>query len=139
MTDTRGPATGWLAAAVLAPAAAGALALGTGWAVAHPPRDQAVAAAPTATTADDPDALLDRTDARLHQQALAAQDRVVHLTRALHRLRARARALRSAPLPGAGGRGVAATRSSGGGTVSVPAPPVVAAPAPATHTSTGAS
>jgi len=77
---------------------------------------------------------VDRIDVRLHRQALAAQDRVVHLTRVLHRVQASTRALRHAPLRvgsvSAGGRG---------GGVSVPAPPVAAAPAPASHTSTGAS
>jgi outer membrane protein TolC len=138
MTDTRRSTTEWLTVAVLAPATAGALAVGTGWALAHPPRDQqSVTAGSAMTVADEPDALPDRTEARLHQRALAAQDRVAHLTRTLHRLRARADALRSAPLPGASSSGVAATPA--GGTVSVPAPPVPAAPAPATHTSTGAS
>jgi hypothetical protein len=138
MTDTSRSASGLLAVALMAPAAAGALAVGTGWALAHPPRDQAVASGATSTAADEPDLALGRTDARLHQQALAAQRRVEHLTRALHHLRARAEALRAAPLPGAGG-GFAAPTSSGGSSVSVPAPPVAAAPRPATHTSTGAS
>ncbi len=139
MTDSRRPASGLLAVALMAPAAAGALAVGTGWALAHPPRDQAVASGATSTAADEPDLPLGRTDARLHQQALAAQRRVEHLTRALHHLRARAEALRAAPLPGAGGSGFAAPTSTGGSSVSVPAPPVAAAPRPATHTSTGAS
>jgi hypothetical protein len=139
MTDTPRSTTGWLAVAVLAPAAAGALAVGTGWALAHPPRDQAVASGATSAAADEADLPLDRTDARLHQQALAAQRRVEHLTRALHHVRARAEALRAAPLPGAGASGFAARASSGGGNVSVPAPPVATAPRPATHTSTGAS
>jgi hypothetical protein len=139
MTDIRRSTTGWLAVAVLAPAATGALAVGTGWALAHPPREQAVAAGSAITAADERDLVVDRSEARLHRQALAAQDRVAHLTRVVHRLRARAEALRAAPLPGAGVSGFAAPPSSGGGRVSVPAPPVAAAPAPATHTSTGAS
>ena len=137
MTDSRGTSAGWRTAVVLAPAAAAALAVATGWAVAHPPEGSATsapkAAAPAADTA------VDHTDIRLHRQALAAQARVVALTKALHRLRARTDALRSAPLPGAGGGGSVTVSSGGGGSVSVAAPPVAAAPAPATHTSTGAS
>jgi len=138
MTDARRSTSGLLAVVVLAPAAAGALAVGTGWALAHPPRDQAVAAGSAVTAADEPQAV-DRSDALLHQQALTAQRRVEHLTRALHQLRARAEALRAAPLAGAGSSGFTAQPSSGGGSVSVPAPPVASAPRPATHTSTGAS
>jgi hypothetical protein len=138
MTDARRSTSGLLAVVVLAPAAAGVLAVGTGWALAHPPRDQAVAAGSAVTAADEPQAV-DRSDALLHQQALTAQRRVEHLTRALHHLRARAEALRAAPLPGAGSSGFTARPSSGGGSVSVPAPPVASAPRPATHTSTGAS
>jgi len=138
MTDAPRTTSGLLAVVVLAPAAAGALAVGTGWALAHPPRDQAVAAGSAVTAADEPQAV-DRSDALLHQQALTAQRRVEHLTRALHHLRARAEALRAAPLPGAGASGFVAPPSSGGGSVSVPAPPVATAPRPATHTSTGAS
>jgi len=138
MTDAPRTTSGLLAVVVLAPAAAGALAVGTGWALAHPPRDQAVAAGSAVTAADEPQAV-DRSDALLHQQALTAQRRVEHLTRALHHLRARAEALRVAPLPGAGSSGFTARPSSGGGGVSVPAPPVASAPRPATHTSTGAS
>ncbi len=138
MTDARRTTSGLLAVVVLAPAAAGVLAVGTGWALAHPPRDQAVAAGSAVTAADEPQAV-DRSDALLHQQALTAQRRVEHLTRALHHLRARAEALRAAPLPGAGSSGFTARPSSGGGSVSVPAPPVASAPRPATHTSTGAS
>ena len=138
MTDAPRTTSGLLAVVVLAPAAAGALAVGTGWALAHPPRDQAVAAGSAVTAADEPQAV-DRSDALLHQQALTAQRRVEHLTRALHHLRARAEALRAAPLPGAGSSGFTARPSSGGGSVSVPAPPVASAPRPATHTSTGAS
>jgi hypothetical protein len=138
MTDARRSTSGLLAVVVLAPAAAGVLAVGTGWALAHPPRDQAVAAGSAVTAADEPQAV-DRSDALLHQQALTAQRRVEHLTRALHHLRARAEALRAAPLPGAGSSGFTARPSSGGGGVSVPAPPVASAPRPATHTSTGAS
>ena len=138
MTDAPRTTSGLLAVVVLAPAAAGALAVGTGWALAHPPRDQAVAAGSAVTAADEPQAV-DRSDALLHQQALTAQRRVEHLTRALHQLRARAEALRAAPLAGAGSSGFTARPSSGGGSVSVPAPPVASAPRPATHTSTGAS
>jgi hypothetical protein len=138
MTDAPRTTSGLLAVVVLAPAAAGVLAVGTGWALAHPPRDQAVAAGSAVTAADEPQAV-DRSDALLHQQALTAQRRVEHLTRALHHLRARAEALRAAPLPGAGSSGFTARPSSGGGSVSVPAPPVASAPRPATHTSTGAS
>ena len=139
MTDARRSTSGLLAVVVLAPAAAGALAVGTGWALAHPPRDQAVAAGSAVTAADEPHQAVDRTGALLHQQALTAQRRVEHLTRALHQLRARAEALRAAPLAGAGSSGFTARPSSGGGSVSVPAPPVASAPRPATHTSTGAS
>jgi len=138
MTDAPRTTSGLLAVVVLAPAAAGVLAVGTGWALAHPPRDQAVAAGSAVTAADEPQAV-DRSDALLHQQALTAQRRVEHLTRALHHLRARAEALRAAPLPGAGSSGFTARPSSGGGSLSVPAPPVASAPRPATHTSTGAS
>ena len=138
MTDAPRTTSGLLAVVVLAPAAAGVLAVGTGWALAHPPRDQAVAAGSAVTAADEPQAV-DRSDALLHQQALTAQRRVEHLTRALHHLRARAEALRAAPLPGTGMSGFATRPSSGGGSVSVPAPPVASAPRPATHTSTGAS
>jgi outer membrane protein TolC len=139
MTDPRRSTSGLLAVVVLAPAAAGALAVGTGWALAHPPRHQAVAAGSAVTAADEPHLAVDRTDARLHQQALTAQRRVEQLTRALHHLRARAEALRAAPLPGAGASGFAPGPSGVGGGVSVPAPPVATAPRPATHTSTGAS
>ena len=139
MTDTRRSTSGLLAVVVLAPAAAGALAVGTGWALAHPPQDQAVAAGSTVTAADEPLLAVDRADARLHQEALTAQRRVEHLTRALHHLRARAEALRAAPLPGAGASGFVPPPSSSGGSVSMPAPPVATAPRPATHTSTGAS
>ena len=139
MTDPRGTSAGWRTAVVLAPAAAAALAVATGWAVAHPPEGSAsTASAPTAA-APAADPAVDHTDIRLHRQALAAQARVVALTKALHRLRARTDALRSAPLPGAGGGGSVTVSSSGGGSVSVAAPPVAAAPAPATHTSTGSS
>ena len=138
MTDSRGTSAGWRTAVVLAPAAAAALAVATGWAVAHPPEGSATSVAvPEAAPAADP--AVDHTDIRLHRQALAAQARVVALTKALHRLRARTDALRSAPLPGAGGGGSVTVSSGGGGSVSVAAPPVAAAPAPATHTSTGAS
>ena len=138
MTDARGTSAGWRTAVVLAPAAAAALAVATGWAVAHPPEGSATSVTtPEAAPAADP--AVDHTDIRLHRQALAAQARVVALTKALHRLRARTDALRSAPLPGAGGGGSVTVSSGGGGSVSVAAPPVAAAPAPATHTSTGAS
>ena len=139
MTDTPGTATGWRSATVLAPAAAAALAVATGWAVAHPPPGSA---APTAAPHVVPveRTAVDRVDVRLHRQALAAQDRVVHLTRVLHRVQARTRALRDAPLR-VGGVSTGGYAAGRGGGVSVPAPPVAAAPAPApaSHTSTGAS
>ena len=81
---------------------------------------------------------VDHTDIRLHRQALAAQARVVQLTRALHRLRARTGALRAAPLRACGGSGGGYAAGAGRRGVR-PGPPVAAAPAPATHTSTGAS
>ena len=40
MTDAPRTTSGLLAVVVLAPAAAGALAVGTGWALANPPREQ---------------------------------------------------------------------------------------------------
>jgi hypothetical protein len=144
MTEPRSTTAGWRTAAVLAPAAAAALAVTTGWAMAHPPEGPATTAPPLAPqVASAPDPTVDRDEARLHQQALAAQGRVGHLTRTLQRLRARTGALQAEPLEvvaAASPVGATMPRSSGGGGVSVPAPPVPApAPAPATHTSTGAS
>jgi hypothetical protein len=147
MTEPRSSSAGWRTAAVLAPAAAAALAVTTGWAMAHPPEGSATTAPPLAPqVAPAPDPTVDRGEARLHRQALAAQGRVGHLTRTLQQLRARTEALRAAPLEvlaAASPDGASTPRTGGGGGVSVPAPPAPAAPAPApapaTHTSTGAS
>lgn len=147
MTEVRGTAAGWRTAAVMAPVAAAALAMATGWALENQPVTEgsatptAVAAAP-ARPAEE--LVLDRVDAALQQRALSTRARVVALTRAIARTQARIEAVRSAPLPGAGGSsgGSTVVRSPGSGGGSVPAPPAhpaAPAPAPASHTSTGAS
>ena len=147
MTEARSSA-GWRTTAVVAPAAAAAFAVATGWALQHPP-EAVPASAPAVVTgpaaAAEPPFAVDRAQVALQDRAQLLHGRVVRLERVLARLRARTEAVRQAPLPAfAGGpgaqpaAGTSVGRTSGGGSV---APPPVAAPAPApaTHTSTGAS
>ena len=119
MTEHRSGAAGWRTAAAVAPAAAAALAMSTGWALAHPPEGSATPVQPQAAPAADP--ALNRVDLRRHQEALDARARVEHLSRVLHRLRTGGS---TPPLPAA---------------PAAPAPEPAPAPAPATDTSTGAS
>lgn len=142
----------WGTVAVVAPLAAAALAVATGWGVAHPPASSGKAtstgqesdAAGQAVAAAEDSAGLDKSMLVLEQTATSEQARVLRLQKILHHLQARAQAVSRAPLPGGGGgysTPLTAARGSGGGAVA--APPRVsaqaAAPAPATHTSTGAS
>ena len=150
MTDPRRGTAHWGAAAVVAPAAAAALALATGWALQHDPTASQHAAA--ASPARSPQSHPVRADLDLNARALGERDRVVALQRTLARVRAKVESVRTAPVPswrsftggGSGGStyvggSSGSSRSSGGGTVRVAAPPRVSAPRPATHTSTGAS
>jgi hypothetical protein len=162
MTEPRGTSAGWRTAAVVAPAAAAAFALATGWAIEHPPEssDTGTSAAQTAQAAQPAQAAqaaqpaqadfrLERAGVALHRRALVTRSRVAHLNRVLTRLQARTEAIRIAALPhldggssGSSGSGSSAVRTSGGGgSATIPAPPGARAPAraPATHTSTGAS
>lgn len=147
MTEPRGVSAGWRTTAVVAPAAAAAFAVATGWAVQHPPATAATASTSAAATTGSPAAPVeppfevDRTQVSLQSRAQSLHARVTRLERALARLRARTEALRQAPLQAGGSGaqpGAGPTGYSGGGG-SVAPPPVAAAPAPATHTSTGAS
>lgn len=142
MTEPVGRSARWGTVAVVAPLAAAALAVATGWGVAHPP----ASSGKTSSTGQESDAAgqamaagedsygLDKSMLVLQRTAAAEQARVIRLEKLLDRLQARTRALARAPLPSSG----AAT--AGGG---VAAPPRVSAqapaPRPATHTSTGAS
>ncbi|MDQ1628851.1 MAG: hypothetical protein QOI54_2595 [Actinomycetota bacterium] len=146
MTDARGSAAHWGVAAVVAPAAAAAMALSTGWALQHDPTASStpVSAAPAAAT---PHSRLSRSDLALSQAAVAERARVLRLDRTLARLRGQLAAVRQAPLPsrqslGSGGSTVSRVLPRSSGTVHVARPPVVRRPAPAApkaHTKTGAS
>jgi hypothetical protein len=146
MTERLGSTAGWRTAAVVAPAAAAALALATGWALQHPPATAASSpAAPAAPAgpADEAPFGSDHSDLTLQQRALAERARVVRLTQRLRKVQARTTAERSAPVGAVSSGGTGYLSTAGGGSVSVAAPPApvarAATPAPATHTSTGAS
>jgi hypothetical protein len=141
MTESLGRSTRWGTAAVVAPAAAAALALATGWAVANQPHPSGPPAAKPAA-AQQGQRQIDHRVLDLSRQAQAQLGRVSRLERALRRLNARAEAVRRAPLPSSGGAssgGGTVLASSGGSSGSVPGPPVVSAPQPAAHASTGGS
>lgn len=146
MTEQRGSSAGWRTTAMVAPAAAAAFAVATGWAVQHPPATASTSTPATVSTPAapvEPPFAVDRAQVSLQNRAQALHSRVTRLERVLARLRARTEAVRQAPLPAGGsgaqpGTGVSAPGYSGGGSAVAP-PPVAAAPAPATHTSTGAS
>jgi hypothetical protein len=143
MTERLGNAAGWRTAALVAPAAAAALAVATGWALQHPPAPAASSTPAQATPVAPAETApfgADHGELTLHERALAERARVVRLTTMLRKVQARTKAVRSAALDG-GSTGYAGP--SGAASVRVAAPPAPvarhSASAPATHTTTGAS
>ncbi len=140
MTSRRRPRTG--AAWLVAPLAAGSLALGTDWALQHDPVPTASVAARAAPTVTSPLQRKAQLAARRLQQSQTGLVRLETAVRQrsaqLSRLEADARAIRDAR-----GTGRAVPRP-GGGAAAAPAPAAplpapVSVPAPPVNTTTGAS